>query len=84
MVLPQYITEEIHRLVGGKMCRGSLKTTLEKKLNVQGKITNIQSKAKNLHTALRRLTMKIEILGAKKIGQRVPRADTQQNVAESK
>ena len=84
MVLPQHITEELPRPVGTKMPRESLKNTLEKRLKVLGNIRNIQSKAKNLHAALRRLTTKIEKLGEKKIDQRVLRADIKENLAGSK
>ena len=84
MVPPQRITEEIPRPVGAKMRRGILKTTLEKRLKVLGRMTNIIQQMTNLHAALRHLTRKIERLGEKEIDQRVPRVDIKQNIAGSK
>ena len=84
MVPLLYITEEILPLVGAKMRTGTrLKMTLEKRLKVPERITNIQRKGKNLHVALLLLTT-IERLDKKMIDQKVPRADSQQNEAGSK
>ena len=84
MVPLLHITEEILPLVGAKMRTGTpLKMTLEKRLKVPERLTNIQRKGKNLHTALLLLTT-IERLDRKMIDQKVPRADTQQNEAGSK